>query len=75
MSINICRGPAMEAIRDDPHGDPRWCFACRKVNDFRFIVMASIEPSYYDPEPKVVCAECATTDGDLFPGRIREWEC
>lgn len=73
MHVLICRGPAMETIRDDPHENPRWCFTCRKVRDFRFIVRAPVEPSYYGPEPNVVCVECGQTDGDLFPGREREW--
>ena len=51
----------------------RWCFKCRKRREFVFVVMAEIEPSYYEPNPFVRCVVCKTDDGDCFPGRYREW--
>jgi hypothetical protein len=35
--------------------------------------MSPTEPSYYGPYPLVV-GECGHTDGDLFPGRVRQWD-
>lgn len=52
----------------------RWCFRCRKRREFLYLVTADVEPSYYGPNPSVRCAECNLVDGDLFPGREREWE-
>ena len=53
----------------------RWCFHCRKRRDFAYTVTGEIEPSYYGPNPDVKCNHCGTSDGDLFPGRERVWEC
>ena len=62
----------MKLIHDDVDG-VRWCFVCRKRAEFRYQVHATVEPSYYDPNPSVVCAICGTVDGDMFPGCSREW--
>lgn len=72
--VVICRPGPMERVVEEQDGEPRWCFRCRKVRTFLFVVDREIEPSYYDPNPSVICATCGLSDGDLFPGRIREWE-
>lgn len=71
MNLHICRTP-LETIADEPNGEPRWCFRCRKQVAFRYIVRATSEPSYYEPVPEIRC-EHGHPDGDLFPGRSREW--
>jgi hypothetical protein len=38
------------------------------------VVTAPVGPSYYGPNPSIRCASCGTTDADLFPGRVREWD-
>lgn len=73
MSLIICYGPPMKEVTREPSGE-RWCFTCRKRREFEFVVMAPAEPSYYGPSPSMECTTCKTSDGDLFPGREREWE-
>lgn len=54
-------------------GDPRWCFYCRKRTPFIRRVHVSTDPmSYYGPHATIEC-ERSHEDGDLFPGRFREW--
>ena len=66
--------------RREPHGEPRWCFRCRKVQPFDYVmtipVCEHIDDSgcWYGPTFSVECAVCHLTDGDLFPGRYRVWE-
>lgn len=74
MIISICYGPALEEVVRRADGNPRWCFTCRRVRAFLYIVQAPVEMSYYGPTPHIECATCGTWDGDLFPGREREWE-
>jgi hypothetical protein len=71
VSVHICYGPPMEEVRRDFDG-VRWCFVCRKQRRFDFVVDAPTEPSYYGPNAGIEC-ENGHTDGDLFPGRVREW--
>lgn len=71
MALHINYGPATEEVTRKPDGE-HWCFVCRKRRRFDFVVRAPIEPSYYGPNPSIVC-ELGHTDGDLFPGRFREW--
>lgn len=71
MSLVVCYGPPMEEVRREPDGE-RWCFVCRQRRRFDFVVHAPTEPSYYGPSPSIV-DERGHVDGDLFPGRIREW--
>jgi hypothetical protein len=52
----------------------RWCFSCRKRVEFERIVKVPAGISYYGPSVEITCSACGTIDGDLFPGRIREWE-
>lgn len=72
MSVYICRGPAMREVRRESEGE-RWCFRCHKRREFLFVVTAPVEPSYYGPNAVVKCSVCDLIDGDLFPGRCREW--
>lgn len=69
----ICRPGRFERVVDKVDGEPRWCFACRKVREFRYTVDREVAPSYYNPNPAVRCAVCATSDGDCFPGYSRTW--
>jgi hypothetical protein len=67
----ICTTPMREIHRETV--GVRWCFVCRKRREFVYVVTATIEPSYYDPNPAIECTVCGRIDGDLFPGRSREW--
>lgn len=69
---HICYGPPMKVIRDEVDGDGRWCFRCRKRTEFRYIVRAPAEISYYGPNPSIECVD-GHVDGDMFPGDFREW--
>lgn len=71
--LHINYGPPMEEIVRESQGE-RWCFRCRKQREFVYTVSAPTEPSYYGPNPAVRCTVCDLIDGDLFPGRSREWE-
>lgn len=72
MTIHICR-EEMREIGRCSDGE-RWCFSCRARRDFLYVVLAPTNPmSWYGPTPQIQCATCATVDGDLFPGREREW--
>lgn len=72
--LHINYGPATEEIVRMQHGLPRWCFHCRKTRVFNYVVIATIEPSYYEPNVDIRCAHCSTSDSDLFPGNHRAWE-
>lgn len=72
--IHINHGPSMVEVVNRRDGEPRWCFVCRKRTEFRYIVTAPSEPSYYGPNADIKCGRCNTSDGDLFPGNSREWE-
>lgn len=69
----ICHEEMREVVRR-PDGEPRWCFRCRKVRVFEYVVLAPVGISYYGPTPAIECGTCHLMDGDLFPGRSREWE-
>lgn len=62
-----------EEVSRTPDGEPRYCYTCRTARPFEHVVMAPVAPSCYGPSHRVACATCTTTDGDLFPGRYREW--
>ncbi len=56
-------------------GEVRWCFQCRKPRRFDRVVFTPTDPvSYYGPSGSIRCGACHFPDGDLFPGRCREWE-
>lgn len=69
--IHINRPGPMRTIRDESEG-VKWCFRCRERVEFRFIVRAEVEPSYYEPTPDIRCVN-GHSDGDMFPGGFREW--
>ena len=73
MTGALC-GPESHVVSRRSKGDPRWCFRCRKVREFERVVIATVEPSYYEPVPQIRCVSCGLRDGDLFPGRFREWD-
>lgn len=68
----ICGEQLNEVVRR-ADGAERWCFRCRAIRRFEYVVLAPVEPSYYGPTPRIECATCHLIDGDLFPGRYREW--
>jgi hypothetical protein len=68
----IC-GTAMKEFSCTSEGI-KWCFACRKRVEFHRIVMVPDGISYYGPSIDIRCSACGQIDGDLFPGRAREWE-
>lgn len=72
VTIHIHHVPLrFHSMQDD--GEPRWCFVCRKRVQFTRTVQVPVDPmSYYGPSVTVHC-DMGHTDGDLFPGRIREW--
>lgn len=70
--VTICRTPMEEVVRESV--GERWCFHCRRRHQFDYIVRQTIEPSWYEPNVSIEGAPCGVFDGDLFPGRSREWE-
>jgi hypothetical protein len=73
MTLNICYGPSTEEIFRESYGE-RFCFVCRKRREFFYVVKAPTEPSYYGPTRSIRCGFCDADDGDVFPGRSREWD-
>ena len=71
--VTICYGAEHRVIKNESQGE-LWCFHCRKRREFFFIVTAPVEPDWYGPNADIKCGHCNTSDGDLFPGREREWE-
>jgi hypothetical protein len=71
MSIHVHRVPTrVISTRGD---GVRWCFYCRKRVTFTLTVHVPTDPmSYYGPHADIKC-ERGHVDGDLFPGRWREW--
>lgn len=69
----VCLPGATEVIRRESMG-VKWCFVCRERVEFEFTVTREIAPSYYDPNPGVHCVPGHHWNGDLFPGRYREWD-
>lgn len=70
--INICRPGKTEVIKTTPR-EIKWCFVCRKCVEFTDYLIAEIEPLYYDPWWRRTCPR-GHDDGDLFPGRYREYD-
>lgn len=52
----------------------KWCFICRKRVEFIYTITTEIEMSYHDPWPSIECVPAGHSNGDLFPGYIREWD-
>ncbi len=72
MTLHICWTEPHEEVSRRPDG-VRYCFVCRKRCGFDLLVSAPVEPSYYGPMTRIECTVCKTADGDVFPGRTREW--
>jgi len=76
MSLHINGGPGpVKEVKRMALGS-RWCFRCRARAEFVTIVRAydcAPEVDYYGPWASIEC-EHGHDDGDLFPGRFREWE-
>jgi hypothetical protein len=63
-----------ELVSEEPNGEVRWCFVCRKRVPFVLRIMRPVDRmSYYGPNASVKC-ERGHQDGDCFPGTYREWE-
>jgi len=71
-AIHIFWTEPHEEVKREPDGE-RWCFQCRKRRVFEYVVSAPVEMSYYGPRCSIECSVCHLSDGDLFPGRFREW--
>ena len=71
--VVVCGPGPMVERRREPQGE-RWCFQCRRRVDFDFVVRVEVEPSYWGPDASVECRPAGHIDGDLFPGRSREWD-
>lgn len=69
--VVIC-GTRMKEYSRQSEGT-RWCFCCRRRAEFQRVVTVPDGRSYYGPSIRIECANCKTPDGDLFPGRFREW--
>jgi hypothetical protein len=70
--VHICRVETRIAS-ERPDGEPRWCFYCRKQVAFTRRIHVPVDRmSYYGPHGSIEC-ENGHDDGDLFPGRWREW--
>lgn len=67
----VC-GTNMKEYSRDSEG-VKWCFCCRKRVEFVRVIMIPDGPSYYGPSVDIRCSNCEQIDGDLFPGRTREW--
>lgn len=67
----VCRTP-MKELRREPDRI-RWCFNCRKHLMHDFVIIATVEPSYYDPIARYDCPQCHQ-DRTCFPGYERVWE-
>jgi hypothetical protein len=67
----VC-GPGMREVAREESAGIQWCFRCRKRVEFTDRLMADIQPSYYEPNWVRKCPK-GHEDGDLFPGRWREF--
>ena len=74
--VIVCGSGPMEETHREQHGEVRWCFKCRKRRRFDYVVLSPTTETgwYWGPVPRIECAECHTSNGDLFPGWSREWE-
>jgi hypothetical protein len=70
--LHVLRVPS-HVVSELADGEPRWCFYCRQRVAFARTIYAPDDPmSYYGQHGSVKC-ENGHEDGDLFPGRWREW--
>ncbi len=77
-NVTICHGPEMTEHKRWDEG-VLWCFQCRKrVQFWQVLRVASIEDiiatmGFWTHDRTMEC-ERGHVDGDLFPGRSREWD-
>lgn len=67
----ICTS-TMREVKREPAGI-KWCFKCRKHLPHDWIVLATVEPSYYEPNCRYDCPQCHE-EHVLFPGWVWEHE-
>ena len=78
VEVIICRGPKMTEFKRWDEG-VHWCFTCRKrVQFWQIVRKASNEDAeaslgFWSYTRGIEC-ERGHPDGDLFPGRTREWD-
>ena len=76
--VVVCRGPKMTEFKRWDEG-VHWCFTCRKrVQFWQILRKASYEDilatyGFWTHSRSIEC-ELGHLDGDLFPGRSREWD-
>lgn len=66
-NLTICHTPMKEIRRTKDR--VRWCFKCRKHLPHDWIVLDTVEPSYYEPIGRFDCSGCHQ-EHVLFPGRV-----
>lgn len=66
----VCRTPMREVHRAPDK--ERWCFKCRKHFPHDRVVLATAEPSYYEPTVRFDCPQCHE-DHTVGFGMVREW--
>lgn len=71
--VVVCGPGAFEEHHRSSEG-VHWCFRHRGRAEFVRICYRETSPSYYGPWAEITCTACGEVDGDLFPGRVREWE-
>lgn len=50
-----------------------FCFHCRKDTTHFQTLVEKTTPTYWGPTSKVVCGDCGSIDGDIFPGKDRNY--
>lgn len=71
-NLTICSPGEVKTIAEESVGI-KWCFICRSRVQFTDVLKGEIGPSYYGPWWSRICS-AGHLDGDLFPGRYREYE-
>jgi hypothetical protein len=73
LTLHIHRVPT-RVVSVSLDGEVRWCFVCRKRVAFTRTIHTPTDPmSYYGPHASIEC-ERGHSDGDVFPGYVRECE-
>lgn len=70
-NVIVCGPGTLTVLQEKPIGE-RWCFKCRARVDFVDVLLGEVAPSWYAPQWGVKCVN-GHEDGDLFPGRYREY--
>lgn len=50
-----------------------YCFHCRKDTAHLQTLVETAAATYWGPKIQVNCGECGAVDGDIFPGRERNY--